>query len=196
MDKHTPQSAVLAEKVSIHQVFMMATFSPQHEGSCVFSHPLHVQCGGKFGRGQMSPRQASSNRGGGCGGSNCSSASCTSSSGLPSANHLRSHWIYVNTLPDSGHREGGWAVPQQIWEQGGVRGSQSRVQALTSPFVPAACRACNCSQKHPGKVFCPATSSTSTAIRSANLSACCLMFPQQPSYNPLPCLLPSTTHLE
>lgn len=48
MDKHTPQSAVLAEKVSIHQVFMVATFYPQHEGSRALSHPLHVQRGGKL----------------------------------------------------------------------------------------------------------------------------------------------------
>lgn len=43
-----PSQLCLSEKVSIHQLFMMATFFPQHEGSHMLSHLLHVQCGGKL----------------------------------------------------------------------------------------------------------------------------------------------------
>lgn len=43
MDKHSFQSAALAEQVPNHQVLMMATFSPQQARTCALPSPLHLQ---------------------------------------------------------------------------------------------------------------------------------------------------------
>lgn len=66
---------------------------------------------------------------------------------LLQASHVQTefHWISVNNLPDRGYRECGGAATWKIGEQGAWY-SNSRMQALTSPFVPAASRACDCSQ--------------------------------------------------
>lgn len=97
------------------------------------------------------------------GGSSRSSASCTSPSDQPAATPLQSHWVCLNDIPEV---------------RCSKEGSKSRVLAVTSTFVPAGCRACNCSWKYPEKVFCPAMSATSVAICSLKASASCLVLLQ------------------
>lgn len=138
------------------------------------------------------PAARHSSRGGGCGGSGCCSASCTSPSALPPANHLQCFWICPRTLPD---RLCGAGVSRAVADPRARRDSKHRVQALTPPFVPAACRAWHGTQNHPGQVFYPALSPTSTCIPSGNIRAWCLLFPQRAQSHPVPGLHPSA-HLE
>lgn len=159
---------------------MIATFSPQHEGSRVFSHPLHVQCVGKLWPSAEVPMAIQQQQG----------------RWLRWQQLLLCH-LYIFLRPPTCKPP---SVPLDLrkcpsrqWLQGArvsstpadLSARRGMRQQWQGAFVPAACRACDCSQKHPGKVFCPATSSTSTAIRSANLSAGCLMFLQTAQFQPV-----------
>lgn len=62
-----------------------------------------------------------------------------------------------------------WLQGAEVSRAVARRDSSHRVQALTSPSVPAACRAWHGSQNHPGDVFGPALSPTSTGIPSETL---------------------------
>lgn len=80
------------------------------------------------------------------------------------------------------------------WSRGersrGRSKGQERQRSQGPPFVPAACRAWHGTQNHPGGVFCPALSLTSTGIPSENIFS-----PPRAQSQPVPRLRP-TAHLE
>lgn len=89
---------------------------------------------------------------------------------LPVVHHLQvSHQQTTFSAPGFAHTllqtvVAGAEMSGAVVDAGARRDSSHRVQDLTSPFVPAACKAWHGSQNHPGDVLCPALSPTSTGI--------------------------------
>lgn len=175
MDKHTPQWAVLDEKGSVHQVFVVATFSPQHEGS--------AQCWGKLWPWADVPQP----------GRAAGEVPVVAVAAPLLVVHLFQVPHQQATCSASGFA---YTLFQTVvtWSRGersrGRSKGQERQRSQGPPFVPAACRAWHGTQNHPGGVFCPALSPTSTGIPSENIFS-----PQRAQSQPVPRLRP-TAHLE